>query len=109
MSEVKQHLYRIRPARPAMLSDGPTPDEAAIVSEHFNYLARLTEDGVVLMALRTLTTDETAFGIVLLQPSDEATAQAIMANDPAVQKGVMHAEFFPCRIALMADQTQISQ
>jgi uncharacterized protein YciI len=90
-----------------MLSEGPTPEEAAIVSEHFNYLAKLTENGVVLMALRTLTTDETTFGIVLLQPSDEAAAKTIMANDPAVRKGVMYAEFFPCRIALMADQPQL--
>jgi uncharacterized protein YciI len=94
------YLYRIQPTRPAMLIEGPTPQEAEIISVHFDYLQRLTQQGVVILAGRTLNTDPTSFGIVILQTPDEAAARAIMENDPAVQRGVMRAEFFLYRIAL---------
>ena len=65
MSRMDQFLYRIRPNRTAMLSDGGTLDENALVGQHFNYLQRLNAEGVVLLAGRTLTTDEHSFGIVI--------------------------------------------
>ena len=43
MAEMQQFLYRVQPARLAMLTDGPTPDEELIVGEHFAYLEDLTE------------------------------------------------------------------
>lgn len=98
-----QFLYRIRPTRPDMLTDGPTEHEARIVGEHFAYLSALTEQGVVLMAGRTLTADEHAFGIVILVAATAADASAIMGNDPAVKHGVMQAELFPYRVALWSD------
>lgn len=102
MDEQKQFLYRIQPARPEMLSQGPTPEEEAIVSEHFAYLQGLVARGVVLLAGRTLNTDVTSFGIVIFQAESQAAAQAVMENDPAVRQGVMRAELFPYRIALKA-------
>jgi uncharacterized protein YciI len=103
MNEMKQFLYKIQPSRPAMLTDGPTSEEGRIVSEHFNYLKDLTEAGTVLLAGRTLNTDESSFGIVILQATDEAAAKEVMLKDPAVKKGVMLAEFYPYRVALMAN------
>jgi uncharacterized protein len=94
------YLYRIQPARPAMLSAGPTPEEARIVSLHFEYLERLTQQGIVILAGRTLNTDLSSFGIIILQTPTEEAARAVMDHDPAVQQGVMRAEFFPYRIAL---------
>ena len=85
-----------------MLSAGPTPQEAEIVSRHFAYLEALAERGVVILAGRTLNTDESSFGIVIFQAESEEAAQAIMNGDPAVQAGVMRARLFPYRIALMA-------
>ena len=93
-------LYRIQPARPEMLSEGPTDQEAAIVGEHFNYLKGLNEQGIVLLAGRTLNTDPSSFGIVILRAGSEAAAREIVTNDPAVRNGVMRAELFPYRIAL---------
>jgi uncharacterized protein YciI len=84
-----------------MLTDGPTPEEAEIVSEHFAYLEQLTEQGVVVLAGRTLTTDESSFGIVILRADSEEAARDVMDNDPAVERQVMRAELFPFRIALM--------
>lgn len=95
-----QFLYRIQPARLAMLTDGPTEREAAVVSEHFAYLQSLVAKGSVLMAGRTLTTDESSFGVVVLQADSEAQARELVGNDPAVRSGVMRAELFPYRVAL---------
>ena len=54
MSEVTHYLYRIQPTRLEMLTHGPTAEEAEIVTQHFPYLQRLTEQGVVLAGLPIL-------------------------------------------------------
>ena len=102
MPDVTQYLYTIQPTRPEMLTDGPTPEEETIVSEHFAYLQRLTEQGIVILAGRTLNTDESSFGIVIFQAKSEKAARQVMNNDPAVRQRVMRAELYPYRIALMA-------
>src|SRR5262245_49164942 len=102
MADVTQYLYRIQPTRLEMLTKGPTAEEAEIVSQHFSYLKNLTEQGVVVLAGRTLNTDATCFGIVIFNASSEEAARNIMHNDPAVKNGVMRAELYPYRIAVMA-------
>lgn len=94
------YLYRIKPVRPGMLTEGPTEREADVIGAHFEYLSRLTEQGIVLMAGRTLTTDEATFGIVVFVARTSAEAEAIMNDDPAVRHGVMRAQLFPFRVAL---------
>ncbi|MCU0521931.1 MAG: MBL fold metallo-hydrolase [Anaerolineae bacterium] len=102
MPETKEYLYRVQPTRPAMLVDGPTPDEAGIISEHFTYLESLTEAGTVILAGRTLNTDPSSFGIVIFRADSPEQAQAVMENDPAVRQGVMQAVLFPYSVALLA-------
>jgi uncharacterized protein YciI len=97
---MQQYLYRIQPARLGMLTDGPTERESEIVGEHFEYLQRLTAEGTVLMAGRTLNDDERTFGIVVFVAESEPAAAELVHNDPAVKHGVMRAELFPYRIAL---------
>ena len=99
-----QFIYRIQPTRLDMLSAGLTEDEAQVVGEHFTYLEELTEQGIVLMAGRTLIPDEQAFGIVVFEAESEVVAKEIMVNDPAVVKGVMRAEIWPFRVALWSAQ-----
>ena len=53
-----------RPGR-RCLRDGLTENEAEVVGRHFKYLKHLVSEGVVVMAGRTLNTDESAFGIVV--------------------------------------------
>jgi uncharacterized protein len=96
----RQYLYRIHPSRPAMLVEGPTPEEEAIVDEHFAYLERLTGQGVVLLAGRTLDPDAQAFGIIIFLAENDGAARRLMSADPAVQKGVMISDLFPFRISL---------
>ena len=95
-------LYRIQPTRPEMLRDGLTGHEAEVVGRHFRYLEQLVSEGVVVLAGRTLNTDESAFGIVIFRAPSQAEARELMQNDPAVIGGVMRAELFPYRIALLA-------
>lgn len=102
MSDFSEFLYRLTPTRPAMLTRGPTDDEAATTQRHFEYLQRLCDEGVVILAGRTLTTDASSFGIVIFRAPSEADARRIMENDPGVSEGVMNAELFPYRIALLA-------
>jgi uncharacterized protein YciI len=97
----KQFLYRIQPARAEMLKSSPTKEESAIVEEHFNYLKNLTAKGVVILAGRTLTTDESTFGLVIFRAESEGAAREIMNNDPAVKNGVMRATLYPFHVALM--------
>lgn len=101
---MQQFLYRIRPARPAMLSEGPTEHESAVVGRHFEYLQGLVAQGIVLMAGRTLNDDETAFGIVVFEALSADEAKRIVDADPAVSAGVMRAELFPYRVALWSDR-----
>jgi uncharacterized protein YciI len=102
MSDVTQYLYKIQPTRLGMLTQGPTPEEAATVAQHFAYLKGLAEQGVVVLAGRTLNTDESTFGIVILNASSDEAARVIMNNDPAVKNGVMCGELYPYRTAVMA-------
>ena len=53
----KQFLYYLKPARLGMVTEGSTPEEAEVVSRHFEYLKDLTEKGVMIRwdAHRTTT------------------------------------------------------
>lgn len=104
-TNVTQYLYVIRPTRLEMLADGPTPEEADIVSQHFAYLEGLTKEGVVVLAGRTLNNDASSFGIVIFNAESEKAARKVMDSDPAVSHGVMGAELFPYRVALMGQGT----
>jgi len=98
----QQFLYRLQVTRLEMLRGGPTPEEARVVGAHLNYLKKLAEEGVVVLAGRTQTNDDTTFGIVILNAADEAAARAVMENDPAVKGSVMHATLFPFRVAVQS-------
>jgi len=96
---MSEFLYRLLPARPAMLTEGLTPEEHAAVAAHFAYLQELAAAGVVLLFGRTQTTGPDTFGIVIFRAESADAAHRIMADDPAVQARVMRAEVFPFRIA----------
>jgi uncharacterized protein YciI len=97
----KLFLYRVQPVRPDMLKTAASAEESKILDQHFDYLKDLTAKGVVILAGRTLNTDETSFGIVIFHAESEEAARRIMEGDPAVQNGVFHAALFPFRIVLV--------
>lgn len=98
-----QFIYQIQPTRPAMLTQGPSDAEAEALQDHFSYLERLAGESVVLLAGRTQTSDDSTFGLVILQADSERQACEIMENDPAVKSGVMRAQLFPYKIAIVAE------
>jgi len=81
-----------------------TPEEDRILGAHFEHLERLTDRGVVLLAGRTLNTDPSGFGIVVLTASSEAEARRLMKEDPAVEADLFRAELFPYRVALASEK-----
>ncbi|MCP4143466.1 MAG: hypothetical protein GY755_24800 [Chloroflexi bacterium] len=100
---MKQWIYVLKLTRPEMLTKGSTPEEDAVVSRHFNYLKELTKKGVMILMGRTQTEDETTFGIAIFEAENESEAQKIMENDPALSEGVMTANLYPYKIALMRE------
>jgi uncharacterized protein YciI len=84
-----------------MLSEGSTPEERALIGQHFDRLEHLMHEGVVILAGRTLNTDVSTFGIVIFNSQSEETARVLMNDDPAVKGGVFSAELFPYRVALI--------
>lgn len=101
MTEPTHYLYKIQPTRLEMLTQGPTAAEEDIIGQHFAYLKDLTGQGIVLLAGRTLTADENSFGIIIFKANSAEAAHHIMTNDPAVKQGVMRAELYPYRVALL--------
>ena len=102
MADVSEYLYKIQPTRLEMITQGRSPDEATLVAQHLAYLQGLAAQGVVVLAGRTLNADERTFGVVIFRASSEQAARSIMNNDPAVKNGIMRAELYPYRIAVLA-------
>ena len=72
-----------------------------IIEDHFMRLKKQCEEGLVVTAGKTDAVDEKGFGIVVFQVDNEEEAQEFMREDPAVLKGMMTAEVFPYRTALL--------
>jgi uncharacterized protein len=90
------YIYLTHPLRDGFFEQ-PTPQETAVVEEHFQYLKIATETGRVILA--GLCLDDT-FGVVILHAEDDTVANAFMFNDPAIKENVMVAEIHPLRISL---------
>lgn len=99
---MNEYLYLLRPVRLGLVTEGPTPEEAAIVARHFAYLQDLTERGVMVLVGRTQNNDADTLGLAIFRAESDAAAEAIMRADPAVQNGVMTARLYPYKIALLA-------
>jgi uncharacterized protein YciI len=96
---MNQWLYVLHPTRPAMLTSGPTPAEAATIGRHAAHCDGLGKQGVMLMVGRTQTNTPDTIGLAVFLAEDEAAARRIMESDPAIKDGVMSGELFPYRIA----------
>jgi uncharacterized protein YciI len=93
---MSEYLYLIHPYRHGFF-DTPTAEEKSILEEHFTYLKRAAEKGIVLLAGPCL--DDT-FGLVVFRAESDAAANAFMFADPSVEKDVMVAELHPLRISI---------
>lgn len=96
-----QFIYKLK-LIPSLLDENNwTERENNIVKIHFERLKELTEKGTVIMAGRTINSDESQFGIVIFEAADINEAEIFMNEDPAVKEKIMSAELFPFRVAVM--------
>jgi uncharacterized protein YciI len=97
----EQYLYTLK-LIPSLLDESNwTERENGIVEEHFERLKSLIAEGKLILAGRTLNVDPSGFGIVILEVESEKEARGLMKSDPAVREGIMTAELFPYRVALI--------
>jgi uncharacterized protein YciI len=97
MPDTMEFAYMLRPPRPTFPSDA-TEVERNLIGEHFEYLKRLRDEGVVVFAGRA---EDASFGIVVYRAPDEHAARRLMQDDPAVRGGVFGAQIHTFRIALV--------
>jgi uncharacterized protein len=99
--EKKQFIYVLKLIPDLLDETNWTEREEKIVSSHFMKLQELLKAQKLILAGKTSNMDEKTFGIVILEVESEDEAQTIMKNDPAVAEGVMTAELFPYKVALI--------
>tara|TARA_B100000965_G_scaffold372955_1_gene363024 strand:- start:181 stop:510 length:330 start_codon:yes stop_codon:yes gene_type:complete len=100
-TEKQQYIYVLK-LIPMLLDESNwTEKENMIVQEHFEKLQGLQREGKLILAGRTLNMDTEGFGIVILEVDTENEARELMEGDPAVKEGIMTAQLFPYRVALI--------
>jgi len=96
-----QYVYVLK-LIPALLNEKSwTAKEEAIIDRHFARLQELLKDGKLILAGKTDGLDERTFGIVIFEADSQEEAEQVMKDDPAVAEGIMRAELFPYRVALI--------
>jgi len=100
MPAPRHFLYLIKPTRSTFIND-MTPEEEAVIEEHFAYLKGLLGDDRLVFAGPCL---DGAFGGVVLEVESEETAFQLMMEDPSVRAGVMAPELHPFRLSLSRRQ-----
>jgi hypothetical protein len=91
-------LVILRPTREEMPFE-PTEEESRIVSDHYDYLVSLRDEGKLVVAGPSAVVGDT-IGIGVLDVESEDEVRAIVAADPAVVGGAMTAEIRPFRISV---------
>jgi len=94
------YLITLSPARPEMLSQGPTPEEQAAVGAHFEYLQGLYAEGRLTLAGRTLDNGPETLGLAVIRAMDDEEAQSMLAHDPAIRAGVFRGLVRPYGVAI---------
>ncbi len=99
-----QYLYVLRPIPRLQDEKSWTGRENEIVSRHFVALQEMLARGNLILAGRTLPLDSRTMGLVVFEAADDDEARRMMESDPAVIDGIMTAELFPYRVALLRNQ-----
>lgn len=99
--EPRHFIYVFDPVRPEMVTcpKAWTEQDLRIAEKHFSYLKKATEDGIVILAGRSL--DGKGPAVVILEATSEEEARRFMEGDPFVAHGLMRARLHPFRAALV--------
>ncbi len=101
-----QFIYILKLVKRLHCDEAWTDADNEIVKEHFEKLKALKADGRLILAGRTNNEGENTFGIVIIN-GDEEQATKLMKSDPAVKKGIMTAELFPYKVALISEENAL--
>jgi uncharacterized protein YciI len=95
-AQQKQTLFigLFKAANPDFVKQGPSPADMPLLRKHVEYLQKLTDQGISVVAGHTLNHDESAFGIVILRTDSESSARKILAEDALVQAGLVKVQVF---------------
>ena len=96
-----QFIYMFESVRPELITDPDawTEEDTRMGSEHFAYLQKATQDGIVILAGRSLDGEGPA--VVIFEADSEYRARSFMEADPFVAGGLMRASLHPFRAALV--------
>lgn len=97
MSSKNTFVYLVRPTR-ANFNETSTPEEDAVVGEHFTRLKNMLTSGDLILAGPCT---DAAFGIVIFRAESMDEARTIMNEDPAVKAGIFSAELHEYRVSLI--------
>jgi len=95
---MSEWVYFIHPPRDDFV-ETISDEEAGIMQTHAGHLARLLEEGVLVLAGPTFGRINT--GITVLEAADEDAARAVMMSDPAITSGLMTGELRPMRVTFL--------
>lgn len=98
---MREYIYVLKLIPRLYDEENWTEEDRDIVRKHFVRLKDFCDEGKVILAGKTDREYEKDFGIVIFLEENDKTAEIFMNEDPAVKYGIMTAEVFPYRIALL--------
>jgi len=96
---MNQYLYTTSPVRVNTFHN-PTGEEADYLEQHDQYIQKLTKDGTVIFSGALRLVERRPFALTIFQAEDDAAANTIVNNDPAVKDRILIGRLFPYRVAL---------
>ena len=101
--EILQFIYQFDPIRPELVTDPDAwmEEDLQIGQEHFGFLKKATEAGILLLVGRSQDGIDPA--IVIFEAESEAAAREFMENDPFIAGGLMRGSLHSFRAALVRD------
>jgi uncharacterized protein YciI len=97
-------IYFLHPPRDNFAAT-MTAEERAAFAEHARWLAKLLDDGVLILAGPTLGPVNTGIGI--FEAPDEEAARAVIADDPVNRGGFARAELRPYQLGFLRGRDQV--
>ena len=94
-------MYTLKPTRPAVKTEGPTPEEAAIVAKHWAHVQQLHAAGRLILAGRTLDLGDEGFATIIFRAQSAEKARETMETDPGVVGGVFSGRLHPYQAMLL--------
>lgn len=91
-------IYFLHPPR-ENFADTMTEAEIEAWGRHFVRLKKMRDDGILILAGPTLGTINT--GVSIFEAPDEAAAQKIVDDDPAIVGGFARGELRPFKVSLL--------